>query len=165
PLALAHLDATLIDHCDSASKPASDHYVLLAHGKKVIAPDLTVDYDPVTPGILGLSAPSGRTATTPPDLIPDNSSAVQFAPVLPQDAHFTLNFSQGTCDSTGVFGDALPWGSFPTLPAVPALPPASLIGADDMSNINPTQPPVQFVIRHTLLEVALYTFDAASGTW
>jgi hypothetical protein len=167
PLALAHLDATLIDHCDSASKPASDHYVLLAHGKKAISPDLSVDYDPVTPGILGLSAPSGRTATTPPDLIPDNSSATQFAPVLPQDAHFTLNFSQGTCDSTGdvALDGALPWGSFPTLPALPALPPATLIGADDMSNINPNQPPVQFIIRHTLVEVALYQFDIGASSW
>ena len=165
PLALSRLNATLIDHCDSADKPASDHYVLLSHAAPAVAPDLTVTWDPVALGILGLTTSTGRTLTSLPDMIPDNSSTTQFAPVLPQDAHFTLNFSQGTCDNTGVFGDALPWGSFPTLPAVPALPPTSLVGADDMSNINPDQPPVQFVIRHTLLEVALYIFDAASSTW
>jgi hypothetical protein len=167
PLALGHLDATLIDHCDSAGKQASDHYLLLAHGKQAVSPDLSVDYDPVTPGILGLSAPSGRTATTPPDLIPNNTSSAQFAPVLPQDAHFTLNFSQGTCDGTGALDGALPWGSFPTLPALPALPSATLIGADDMSNINinPNQQPVQFVIRHTLVEVALYQFDNGTSSW
>jgi hypothetical protein len=34
PLALSHVDATLVDHCDSADKPASDHYLLLAHGRQ-----------------------------------------------------------------------------------------------------------------------------------
>ena len=73
PLALSHLDAMLADHCDSADKQASDHYVLLAHHAPVIAPDLTVTYDPTTPGILGLTAATGRTANSFPDLIPDNS--------------------------------------------------------------------------------------------
>ena len=47
--------------------------VLLAHHAPVIAPDLTVTYDPTTPGILGLTAATGRTANWFPDLIPDNS--------------------------------------------------------------------------------------------
>jgi hypothetical protein len=89
PLALSHLDATLLDHCDAAGKPASDHYVLLDHAAPAILPDLSVTYDPVTPGILGLTAATGRTLTSPPDLVPNDSSSAQLAPVLPQDAHFT----------------------------------------------------------------------------
>jgi hypothetical protein len=165
PLALSHLDATLRDHCDSAGKPASDHYVLLNHAAPAILPDLSVTYDPVTPGILGLTAATGRSLTSPPDLIPDNASSAQLAPVLPQDAHFTLNFAQGTCDMTGAFDGALAWGSFPTLPAVPSLPEPPIMGADDMSDINPNPPSVQFVIQHSLIEVALWTFDAASSSW
>ena len=165
PLALSHLDATLVDHCDPADKPASDHYILLDHTTPAILPDLTVKYDPNTPGILGLTAATGRTATTPPDMIPDNTSTSQLAPVLPQDAHFTLNFSQGTCDNTGTFAGALPWGSFPTLPAQPGLPAPPIMGADDMSDINPNPPVVQFIIRHTLLEIALWKFDAGAATW
>ncbi len=165
PLALSRVNATLIDHCDSASKPASDHYVLLSHASPAVDSDQTVTLDPVTPGILGLTSSTGRTLTSPPDLNPGSASSAQFAAVLPQDAHFTLNFSQGTVDNTGAFNGALPWGSFPTLPPVPSLPPASLIGADDMSNINPNQPPVQFVIRHTLLEVALYMYDSGTSAW
>lgn len=176
PLALSHLDATLVDHCDSADKPASDHYVLLAHAKPAVLPDQTVIYDPTTPGILGLTADTGRTASTPPDMIPNNTSTKQLAPVVPQDAHFTLNFSQGTCDNTGIsyppsppplpaFAGALAWGSFPTLPPTPSAPQPPIMGTDDMSDINPNPPVVQFIIRHTLLEVALWEYDATATTW
>jgi hypothetical protein len=164
PLALSHVDATLADHCDSGDKQASDHYVLLAHRTPAIAPDLTVIYDPVTPGILGLTATTGRTPNSLPDLIPDNTSQKQMAPVLPQDAHFTLNFAHATVDGTGVFDGAIAWGNgFPQDVPVPSLPPANLIGADDMSNINPTPPAIAFVIRHTLVEVSLFQFQA--GAW
>jgi len=167
PLALSKLNATLMDHCDAGGHPASDHYLLMSHATPEVDSDLTVVLDPTTPGILQPTKVTGRTLTTPPDLIPTASPAGQFAPVLPQDAHFTLLFAQATCDKTGAFGNVLQPGSagFAVLPPAPSLPPATLVGADDMSNINPTPPLVQFVIQHTLLEVALYLFDAESSSW
>jgi len=80
PLALSRLNATLIDHCDSADKPASDHYVLLSHAAPAVAPDLTVTWDPVALGILGLTTSTGRTLTSLPDMIPDNSSTTPVCP-------------------------------------------------------------------------------------
>jgi hypothetical protein len=186
PLALSHIDAILSDHCDAADKQASDHYVLLAHRDKGFSPDLPIQYDPVTPGILDLSGDSltnwqSRTAASPilPDLVPDDSdSSKQMAPVVPQDSHFTLNFAHPTVDGTGAFDNAIPWDAPNPLPnpapplfpkdadvETPKLPTSSLIGPDDMSNINPTPPTVQFDIRHTLTEVSLYQFDGGSSTW
>jgi hypothetical protein len=166
PLALSHVDATLIDHCDSADKQASDHYVLLAHRATPISPDLTVTYDPVTSGVLDLTGASltawqARTAGMLPDLVPDSSSTVQMAPVVPQDAHFTLNFAHPTVDGIGTFANATSW-SDPTFPkdadieSPTAPPPPNQVGADDMSDINPNPPSVPFLIRHTLTEVDLY---------
>jgi hypothetical protein len=166
PLGLSHIDATLIDHADSADKQASDHYMLLAHRAKSIAPDLPVTYDPVTPGVLSLTGASltawqGRTAGMLPDLVPDNTSTAQMAPVVPQDAHFTLNFAHPTVDGIGTFANALNWSN----PAFPkdadvesptAPPPPNQVGKDDMSDINPNPPSVPFLIRHTLTEVDLY---------
>ena len=166
PLGLSHLDVTLVDHCDSADKQASDHYVLLAHRAKPIAPDLPVIYDPVSPGVLDLTGSSlttwqGRTAAMLPDLVPDNTSTAQMAPIVPQDAHFTLNFAHPTMDGIGIFANALAW-SDPAFPkdadveSPTAPPPPNQVGKDDMSDINPNPPSVPFLIRHTLTEVDLY---------
>ena len=166
PLGLSHVDATLVDHTDSADKQASDHYVLLAHRAAPVAPDLAVTYDPVTPGVLNLTGSSlttwqGRTAAMLPDLVPDNTSTAQMAPVVPQDAHFTVNFAHPTVDGIGTFLNAIDWSS----PAFPkdadvesptAPPPPNQVGKDDMSDINPNPPSVPFLIRHTLTEVDLY---------
>ncbi len=176
PLALGHVDATLIDHCDANSKPASDHYTLLAHRSQPIQPDL-VDGVPLTydvagkPGILNLqgtalaawTAREGAPGTFA-GFTPDNTSTVQMAPVVPQDAHITLNFSHPTQDSTNFFSGAIAYGAsnFPKEIVAPVVPDNPLIGPDDMSNINPVPPTVDFVIRHSLTEVALYqwVFDA-----
>lgn len=174
PLALSHVDATLVDHCDAADKPASDHYVLLAHSATAVAPDLTVTYDPApgTPGILNLTGTSlatwkTRTASMLPDLIPNNAIAAQMAPVVPQDAHFTLNFAHPTVDATGAFDNATLWTDphFPTdsdIATPTAPPPPTQVGADDMSDINPNPPSVPFLIRHTLTEVDLYQCTSGS---
>jgi hypothetical protein len=165
PLALSHIDATMIDHADAGGKHGSDHYLLLAHSAQAIAPDLPVKYDPVTPGILNLSDSSltnwkTRTAAMLPDMLPDTAGLM--GPVVPQDAHFTLNFAHSTVDTIGIFEHAKQWDD-PTLPKFPkdveqpvAPPPPNQVGKDDMSNINPDPPSVPFVIKHTLTEVDLY---------
>ena len=180
PLSLGHIDATLVDHCDSNSKAASDHYTLLAHRKQAIQPDLVngvpLVYDTADkPGILNLTGQS-LTAWAPRELspsafagfTPDNTSSAQMAPVVPQDAHLTLNFSHPTQDSTGFFSGAIAYGSadFPVEVVAPVVPNNPLIGADDMSNINPNPPSVGFTIRHSLTEVALYQYEAGgSAGW
>jgi hypothetical protein len=174
PLGLSHIDATLIDHADSADKQASDHYMLLAHRAKPIAPDLPVVYDPITPGVLNLTGSSltvwqGRTAGMLPDLVPDNTSTAQMAPVVPQDAHFTLNFAHPTVDGIGTFANAISW-SDPAFPkdadveSPTAPPPPNQVGKDDMSDINPNPPSVPFLIRHTLTEVDLYQCEPGPFT-
>lgn len=90
------------------------------------------------------------------------------APVVPQDAHFTLNFAHPTVDATGAFENATLWSdnAFPKdadveTPAAP--PPPNQVGRDDMSDINPNPPSVPFLIRHTLTEVDLYQYTANPG--
>ena len=187
PLALSHLDATLSDHCDKADKPATDHYLLLSHKAGGFNPDLTAAnvrlvYDPTnpgTPGILNLTGDSltdwqnnrQNPATALPELVPDNTSSAQFAPIVPQDAHFVLNFSHPTVDGTGAFpASAIGWNSTnPKFPkdedVVPGIPNAPNLGKDDMSNISLTPPGVQFYIRHTLTQVTLFQYDKGTSTW
>jgi hypothetical protein len=181
PLSLSHLDATLADHCDSNDKPASDHYLLLSHKAKGINPDFTAAnvplvYDGTKPGILDLEGASltdwqnrAAQAQPLPELVPDNTNLAQMAPIVPQDAHFVLNFSHPTVDGTGAFNNAIGWNDsqFPKDSDIetPALPNTPLIGPDDMSNINPTPPTVQFNIRHTLTGVSLFIYDKGSNTW
>lgn len=181
PLALSHVDGTLVDHADAADHGSTDHYTLLAHRDGGYTPDLSIRYDPGKPGILdltgaALAAWQARAASVPglPDLDPAAPPAGQPVPVLAQDAHFTLNFAHPTLDATGAFDLALGW-SDPAFPRdadieTPALPPAppppELMGADDMSNINPKPPPVQFNLRHTLTAVGLYQYDpGATPPW
>lgn len=177
PLALNHIDVTLVDHTDPADKPGSDHYLLLAHRANGFTPDLTAAdvplvYDAQKPGILDLTGASltawqGRTAASLPPLHPNQLSAVQMAPVVPQDGHFTLNFAHATVDRAGPFAAAIPWGS--TIPLFPqdveTVKCPNSLGQDDMSHINPNPPSVSFVIRHSLTEVALYEFSPPLGTW
>ncbi|GGH11493.1 hypothetical protein [Silvibacterium dinghuense] len=175
PLALSHIDAALSDHGDSAGKPASDHYVLLAHRSNGPFPDLTVQYDnPQAPGILDLTGTaltnwqnrvsSGNLADMLPDMTPDNTSRTQMAPVLPQDTHFVLNFSHPVVDMSGGFNNALPQAQLPPeVVTTPPPPPPTEVGKDDMSNINPNPPSVQFLIRHSLIDVSLYEW--VGGAW
>jgi hypothetical protein len=181
PLSLSHLDATLVDHCDSNDKAASDHYLLLSHKANGINPDFTAAnvplvYDATKPGILDLEGASladwqnRAAATNPlPELVPDDTNLAQMAPIVPQDAHFVLNFSHPTVDGTGSFSNAIAWTD-PTFPKdsdieTPALPSSPLIKPDDMSNINPNPPTVQFNIRHTLTGVSLFEYDKGNSAW
>ncbi|PWT89409.1 MAG: hypothetical protein C5B56_07165 [Proteobacteria bacterium] len=174
PLALGHLDANLSDHTDSADKPASDHYALLGHRIGGPWPDPTVQYDdPARPGILSVSGPSdeawhtrvsgvdpGKPADLQkimPDLDPTGLMAGRFAPVVPQDAHFTLNFAHPTHDRAGFNQSTTPPDEIVTV-QVP-----SIVGKDDMSNINPQPPGVQWEYRHSLLQVAI--FEYRGGKW
>lgn len=182
PLALSHIDATLVDHTDANDKPATDHYVLLAHRPGGAAPDLTVQYDipgtvakPGKPGILNLTGDSltnwqnrvsgGVPANVLPDLDPNApqppaEKPLPIAPVLPQDAHFTLSFAHPVLDGIGFVNltTTLP----PELVTVQPPPPPGLVAKDDMSNINPQPPSVQFEILHKLNEVSLYEYDGSA---
>ena len=177
PLALGHIDATLVDHCDASSQPASDHYTLLAHRKQPVQPDL-VNGSPLVydtsdvPGILNLTGqslanwgPRKLNPATFAGFTPDNKSTVQMAPIVPQDAHFTLNFSHPTQDSTNFFAGAIAYGTanFPVEVVQAAVPNNPVIGADDMSDINPNPPTVCFTIKHSLTEVALYQYETFAG--
>ena len=183
PLALSHVDATLIDHADALGKSASDHYVLLAHRPGGPFPDTTVQYDdPTNPGILSLNSSNDSAWHTRvdgrdplqilPDLMPDdNANPPQFAPVVPQDAHFTLSFAHPVVDLTveipnPVNGLPVPGNSTPQsrLPAeIVTVQPPSIVGKDDMSNINPSPPAVQWLYQHSLKQVAIYEW--IGGVW
>jgi hypothetical protein len=162
PLALNTVGATLIDH------GASDHYELLAHreGATVNAINTadTVVYDPPppakpgTPGILSAQPPGYWTENYNPATLPDDPSSVvpdlgpatlARAPLVPQDSHFALSFAHPVADQAG-FND-------PVTPPkeIVAVPPA--VGVDDLPG--PKPPAVQWSIRHTLLQVALYGYD------
>ena len=179
PLALSHIDATLIDHTDANDRPATDHYVLLAHRPGGPMPDLPVQYDspgtlamPDKPGILNLTGDSLTNwqnrvnGIAPENILPDlNPNApppaagkpLPIAPVVPQDAHFTLSFAHPVVDGIGFVNLTT------TLPAelVTASTP-SIVPADDMSNIDPQPPSVQFEILHKLSEVSLYEYDGSA---
>jgi hypothetical protein len=172
PLALNTVGATLIDH------GASDHYELLAHREgatvNAISTADTVVYDPPppakpgTPGILN-ATPPGYWAGLPqynPATLPDDPSSVvpdlgpatlARAPLVPQDSHFALSFAHPVADQAG-FND-------PVAPPkeIVAVPPA--VGVDDLPG--PKPPAVQWSIRHTLLQVALYGYDTLTtpGSW
>lgn len=170
PLALNTVSATLIDH------GASDRYELLAHRAGAEVNQLeegdTVVYDSATPGILA-PKPTGywtgkgyphvgqEAAQVVPDLDP---STLKWAPLVPQDSHFALNFAHPVADKTGCFAEAEPP---PAEVLAPTLPPG--LGADDMSKINLQPPAVQWAIDHFLVEVALYfyeeTEDEQNGAW
>lgn len=171
PLALNHIDATLVDHTDSINQPTSDHYVLLAHRPDVagVWPDITVRYDdPNKPGILKLD-PNDKSwqdridsftdlRKILPDFDPSNLDG-RYAPGVPQDAHFVLTFAHPTVDLAGFENASSP----PPENPVPSLPTSPSLPADDMSNINPNPPSVQFQYQHSLLQVAIFQYE--NGAW
>jgi hypothetical protein len=171
PLALNHVDVTLIDHTDNIDQPTSDHYVLLAHraGGAGVWPDITVQYDdPQKPGILKLDPTDkswqGRIDSFTdfrkilPDFDPSNLDG-RYAPAVPQDAHLVLTFAHPTLDLAGFENASSPPAENP----VPSLPNPPVLPADDMSNINPNPPSVQFQYQHSLLQVAI--FEYTNGAW
>jgi hypothetical protein len=170
PLALNAVSATLVDH------GASDRYELLAHrtGAEVNERDKgdTVVYDSGAPGILAPEpseywkdkgyADVGQEA---PQVVPDlDPSTLEWAPLVPQDSHFALNFAHPVADLTGCFAEAQ---SPPSEKVEPTLPQG--LGADDMSKIKLQPPAVQWCINHFLLEVALYFYEESQtgqgGSW
>jgi hypothetical protein len=171
PLALNHVDATLVDHTDASDQPPTDHYTLLAHraGAAGVWPDITVQYDdPQKPGILKLD-PNDKSwqarldgftdlRKIVPDLDPGNLGG-RYAPAVPQDAHFVLTFAHPVVDLAGFENATAP----PPENTVIALPTTTSLPADDMSNINPNPPSVQFQYQHSLLQVAIYEYN--SNTW
>jgi hypothetical protein len=153
PLALNHLDVTLDDHADAADMPSSDHYVLLAHRPGGPWPDAVVQYDdPKRPGILA-------SHPVPANDPPNNLSLVQQAPVVPQDAHFTLTFAHPTVDLAG-FREAKGEGALPKDYVTVQLP--SIVEPDDMSNLNPNPPAPQWAYRHSLKEIVLYKWSGSA---
>ncbi|MFZ1154287.1 MAG: hypothetical protein WAN93_05220, partial [Solirubrobacteraceae bacterium] len=171
PLALSTVSATLVDH------GATDRYELLAHraGVSVNAadPTQTIVYDPPTPaspettGILAAQPsgywsslyPGADLTTDPSGVIPDlDPLELARAPLVPQDSHFALNFAHPVADLAGFAGSTPP-----PLEVIEVLAP-EIVGADDMSGIDPQAPAVQWCIRHTLVQVALYRCDESSET-
>lgn len=170
PLALGAVAATIADHADRESQPVGDRYELLAHRLGGPWPDSAVRYDdPQRPGLLAPDAASdtawrarvsGVDPSRPehlrgilPDLDPATAGTDRFAPVTPQDAHFLLSFSRPVIDNAGFSGATSP------APGVVTVEVPSIVGKDDMSNINPQPPSVQWLQRHSLQQVALYRHD------
>jgi hypothetical protein len=168
PLALNVVNATLADH------GATDRYELLAHRPLATvnvrtsgSPPAHVAYDnPSAPGILA-AVPSGYwvgkypgVATDPspvvPDLGPDDLAS---APLVPQDSHFALTFAHPMVDQAGFLNATA------VLPDTAQVSTPAIVGPDDMSNLDLTAPAVQWLISHTLVEVALYLYDDDTDAW
>jgi hypothetical protein len=155
PLALSRVDALMLDHM-----AASDRYTLLAHHAVNPPPSGSgwpalsdpagrpqsdsIIYDPATPGLLGMDPPNesawhARVDGKDPLLIQPDANppfTPPFAPVVPQDAHFTLSFAHPTNDAAGFANSAPPGQIQPNIEPVGL--PTPQLPADDMSNINPT---------------------------
>ncbi|HTS98156.1 MAG TPA: hypothetical protein VMI33_16215 [Streptosporangiaceae bacterium] len=171
PLALNVVNGTLADH------GASDRYELLAHrpGAAVneASPGDTVSYDTAAaPGILAAQPPgywaskyptvSADPAQVRPDLRPatlTEPATLGQAALVPQDCHFTLTFAHPVGDGAG-FANAMP-----VAPDQASVSTPGIVGPDDMSNINLNPPAVQWLIYHSLLEVALYQYDEVKQAW
>ncbi|MCP3711114.1 hypothetical protein M3I54_29760 [Paraburkholderia sp. CNPSo 3274] len=177
PLALNQINANVNDHTNSSGQPASDQYVLLAHrlGGPLPEPSLRYD-DPAAPGILALDGPDsaawharvdGHDVSNPdsllamlPPLDPTGGGPDVFAPVVPQDTHFTLSFAHPVNDDAG-FRNRV---AAPDEIVKVDLPQTSpLIGKDDMSDLSFFQPAVQWQHDYSLAQVALYQYQA--GAW
>ena len=175
PLPLSHIDATLVDHVGT-----SERYTLLAHRPSWSAADPALVYDSTTPGLLvptqdivkywaGVWASQQNPPVNPPTALTDDNvyailpdmlpGSVPYATVIPQDAHFTLNFAHPICDQTGGFTNGT--GNPPTEWTSVSLPPA--LPKDDMSNINPNSPSPQWIHTYDLKQVALYEYTG--GQW
>jgi len=163
PLALNHLDATLIDHVRT-----SDHYTLLEHRAGVASSyDKNLSYDDSTnaPGILHVSnASAWKLLTAGTDglaTLPNitNPQDLPFAAVVPQDSHFTLTFAHPVVDNAGFRAQQ----NNLVHPEVAQVKTPAVLGADDMSNLTLDPPTPQWAFRHSLKQVALYKLSA--GTW
>ena len=163
PLALNHLDATLIDHGRT-----SDHYTLLEHRAGVASSyDKNLSYDDSAnaPGILHVSNASawklltggGDGLTTFPNII--DPKQLPFAAVIPQDGHFTLTFAHPVTDSAGFQAQQ----NYLVHPEVAQVKTPAVLGADDMSNLTLDPPAPQWAFRHSLKQVALYKLSG--GVW
>ncbi len=170
PLALNSVDATLVDH------GASDHYELLAHragapvnaapGADIVVYDPPAPVSPGTPGILNASpgdywvGPYPEVAADPSRVVPNlDPTTLAWAPLVPQDSHFTLHFAHPVSDEAGFAGQVSP----PAEVVEVKLPESPVIGKDDMSNINLQPPAVQWCINHKLVAVALYRYEEGAG--
>ena len=162
PLALNHVDATLIDHVRT-----SDHYTLLEHrAGGVSSYDKNLSYDDSTnaPGILhvsnesawkSLTGGSDGLATFPNITDP---TQIPFAAVIPQDGHFTLTFAHPVTDSAGFNGQQ----NYLVQPEVAQVKTPAVLGADDMSNLTLDPPAPQWAFKHSLTQVALYKLSGSS---
>jgi len=163
PLALNHLDATLIDHVRT-----SDHYTLLEHRTGVVSSyDKNLSYDDWAnaPGILHVSNASAWKSLTGgsdgiatfPNITDPNQ--LPFAAVIPQDAHFTLTFAHPVTDDAGFH----PNQNYLVQPEVAQVKTPAVLGADDMSNLTLDPPAPQWAFKHSLKQVALYKLSGS--TW
>ncbi|MDQ3665567.1 MAG: hypothetical protein M3410_03020 [Acidobacteriota bacterium] len=163
PLALNHLDATLIDHVRT-----SDHYTLLEHRAGVDSSyDKNLSYDDSAnaPGILHVSNASAWKLLTGgsdglatfPNIT--NPKQLPFAAVIPQDGHFTLTFAHPVTDSAGFHAEQ----NYLVHPEVAQVKTPAVLGADDMSNLTLDPPTPQWAFRHSLKQVALYKLSG--GIW
>jgi hypothetical protein len=164
PLALNHIDATLIDHFKT-----SDHYTLLEHrADKPSSYDPTLSYDDTNnaPGILQVSNDVAWSAliggANALDVLPNitNPDNLPYAAVIPQDAHFTLTFAHSTHDA-GIFNPSEDGAIKPETKQ--SASPDKQLGKDDMSNLTLNPPRPQWAYQHTLKQVALYKLDG--GAW
>lgn len=173
PMPLGQINANLRDHIDAAGKPASDQYLLLAHRPGFPVPEPSLRYDdPAAPGILAPDAASeavwqsrvaGRNPgdakqllTILPALAPGADVSDVYAPVVPQDTHFTLTFSHPVDNATNFVAG----GDAPVEIVKVDIPP--IVGADDMSDLSFFQPAVQWQHSYSLAQVALYEYDGAA---
>jgi hypothetical protein len=163
PLALNHLDATLIDHVST-----SDHYTLLEHRAGVASSyDKNLSYDDSAnaPGILHVSnASAWKSLTGGSDglaTLPNITDLNQlpFAAVIPQDGHFTLTFAHPVTDNAGFKGQQ----NYLVQPEVAQVKTPAVLGADDMSNLTLDPPAPQWAFKHSLKQVALYKLSG--GSW
>jgi hypothetical protein len=163
PLALNHVDATLIDHLRT-----SDHYTLLEHRAGVVSSyDKNLSYDDSTnaPGILHVSNASAWKSLTGgsdglatfPNIT--DSTQLPFAAVIPQDGHFTLTFAHPVTDGAGFHGQQ----NYLVQPEVAQVKTPAVLGADDMSNLTLDPPAPQWAFKHSLKQVALY--ELSGSTW
>ncbi|HEY7165967.1 MAG TPA: hypothetical protein VIB79_15470 [Candidatus Binatia bacterium] len=163
PLALNHVDGTLIDHAAT-----SDHYTLLEHraGRRSSYDDnLQYDHTDNAPGILNVTnAAAWKTLAGGPDplaVLPNitDLNRLPYAAVIPQDSHFTLTFAHPVYDDAGFTANQ----NWEVQPEIAQVKTPAVLGNDDMSNLTLDPPRPQWAFQHALKQVALYEFSG--GAW
>jgi hypothetical protein len=157
PLSLNSIGIKLSDHSNSNGSPSSDSYILLGHGADAPNPDNKLYDIPGRSGILYLPSLQGRQLPSTPSALPSISQA----PIVPLESHFTITFAHPVRDLVGFINVR----QIPPEIRVASLPPPSLVGKDDMSNLNPTPPSVEWEYRHSLVEVSLFIYDNIQSRW